>query len=63
MKVESVHVWLTANKLNIEKTAYMIIGSYKRISSILDDNEMNVNTGGKEIKRTKSVKSLGVIID
>ena len=24
---------------------------------------MNVNIGGKEIKRTKSVKSLGVIVD
>ena len=35
-ELESVHVWLTANKLtlNIEKTEYMIIGSYKRISRI-----------------------------
>ena len=43
---ENVHDWLTANKLtlNIEKTEYMIIGLYKRISSILNDNDMNVMT-------------------
>ena len=45
ISLESVHVWLTANKLtlNIEKTEYVIIGSYKRISGILNDNESVLN--------------------
>ena len=41
----------------------MLIGSCKRISSIPNDDEMNGNIGAKEIKGTKTVKSLGVIID
>jgi hypothetical protein len=41
-ELENVDEWLTANKLtlNIEKTEYMIIGSYKRISNIQKEDEI-----------------------
>ena len=41
-ELENVHEWLTANKLtlNTEKTEYMIIGSYKKISNIQKEGEM-----------------------
>ena len=52
---ESVHVWFTSNKLtsNVEKTEYMIIGSNKRISSILNDDKMKINIGGQRNKGSK----------
>jgi hypothetical protein len=42
-ELENVDEWLTANKLtlNIEKTEYMIIGSYSlRISNIQKEDEI-----------------------
>ena len=40
--LELVHDWLVENKLtlNVEKTEYLIIGSYKRISNI--NNQMKL---------------------
>ncbi len=40
----------------------MIIGSYKRIPNIENQNEINIRLVDKEINRTHSSKSLGVII-
>ena len=65
LELENVHVWLRANKLtlNVKKTEYMLIGSYKRITNVQNENTMEIKIGNKEINRTKSTKSLGVIID
>ena len=41
----------------------MIIGSYKRIPNIENQNEINIRLVDKEINRTNSSKSLGFIID
>jgi hypothetical protein len=64
-ELENVDEWLTANKLtlNIEKTEYMIIGSYKRISNIQKVDEIKIRIGDNEIKRVKTTKSLGIVID
>ncbi|CAB3999762.1 Hypothetical predicted protein [Paramuricea clavata] len=64
-ELENVHEWLTANKLtiNTEKTEYMIIGSYKRISNIQKEDEIKIRIGDNEIKRVKTTKSLGIVID
>ena len=64
-ELELVHDWLVANKLtlNVEKTEYMIIGSYKKLSNIQNQSEIKIKLGGKEITRTNATKSLGVIID
>ena len=59
----SIHTWLVSNKLalNISKTEYMIIGSRHQLSKIIEDPKINI--GGQNIKRVKSTKSLGVVID
>ena len=46
-ELENVHEWLTANKLtlNTEKTEYMIIGSYKKISNIQKEGEIKIRIG------------------
>ena len=64
-ELENVHEWLTANKLtlNAEKTEYMIIGSYKRISNLQKEDEIKIRIGDNEIKRVKTTKSLGIVID
>ena len=64
-ELENVHEWLTANKLtlNTEKTEYMIIGSYKRISGLQKEDEIKIRIGDNEIKRVKTTKSLGIVID
>ena len=64
-ELENVHEWLTANKLtlNTEKTEYMIIGSYKRISNLQKEDEIKIRIGDNEIKRVKTTKSLGIAID
>ena len=58
-------IGLVANKLtlNVEKTEYMIIGSYKRISNIINQNEIKIRLEDKEINRKKFTKSLRVVID
>ena len=65
LELENVHVWLRGNKLtlNVKKTEYMLIGSYKRITNVQNENTMKIKIENKEINRTKSTKSLGVIID
>ena len=64
-ELENVHEWLTANKLtlNTEKTEYMTIGSYKRISNLQKEDEIKIRIGDNEIKRVKTTKSLGIVID
>ncbi len=64
-ELENVHDWLLANKLtlNIEKTEYMIIGSYKRISNFQKEGEIKIKIGDNDVKRVKTTKSLGIVID
>ena len=49
--------------VTVKKTEYMIIGSYKRISNTLNESTIKIEIGNHEINRTKSTKSLGVIIN
>ena len=55
--------WLSTNKLslNTEKTKYMIIGSHQRLRSI--ETEPAIYLGANKIKRVKSTKSLGLMLD
>jgi hypothetical protein len=64
-ELENVHELLTANKLtlNTEKTEYIIIGSYKRISNLQKEDEIKIRIGDNEIKRVKTTKCLGIAID
>ena len=41
----------------------MIIGSYRRISNIQNEDEIKIRIGDKEIKRVKASKSQGILID
>ena len=41
----------------------MIIGSYKRISNIKKGGEIKIKFGDNDIKRVKTTKSLGIVID
>ena len=52
-----------ANKLtlNVSKTEYMIIGSRHNLSKIKVDPTIKI--GGESIKRVKTTKSLGLVID
>lgn len=61
--LNNVANWLSANKLtlNNSKTEYMIIGTKKRLSQLTFDPVINV--GNLEIKRVKTTKSLGLMID
>ena len=61
--LNNVASWLSANKLtlNNSKTEYMIIGSKKRLSRLTSNPAINV--GNLEIKRVKTTKSLGLMID
>ncbi len=61
LELVNVIDWLIADKLtlNVIKTKYMIIGSYKRITNIQNQNEINIRLGDKDINRTNSSKSLG----
>ncbi len=64
-ELENVHDWLLANKLNfdIEKTDYMTLGSYKRISNIQKEGEIKIKIGDNDVKRVKTTKSLGIVMD
>ena len=64
-ELENIHKWLLANKLtlNVEKKEYMINGSRQKLLKIANDLQMKVSVGSEEIKRVKTTKSLGVIID
>ena len=59
-----VNLWLKQNKLslNIAKTEYILLGSRSRLNKISDLN-VNIEINGKELKRVKSCKHLGMIID
>ena len=54
---------LTVNKLslNTKKTEYMIIGSYQRVNLIETDPPIYLGT--EKIKRVKTIKSLGLMLD
>ena len=60
---KNVSDWLSTNKLslNTEKTEYMIIGSHQRLRSI--ETEPAIYLGANKIKRVKSTKSLGLMLD
>ena len=64
-ELENVHDWLLATKLtlNIEKTEYMIIGSYNRISNTQKEGEIKIKIGDNDVKRVKTTKGLGIVID
>ena len=64
-ELENIQKWLLVNRLtvNVEKTKYMIIGSRQKLSKIPNDQDMKVLNGSEEIKRVKTTKSLGVVID
>ena len=61
--LKNVSVWLSTNKLslNTERTEYMIIGSHQRLRSI--ETETAIYLGANKIKRVKSTKSLGLMLD
>ena len=62
--LENVSNWLTRNKLslNVKKTEFMIIGTSQRLAKIVD-SDINIKIKNERIKRVKSCKHLGVIID
>ena len=64
-ELENIQKWLLVNRLtlNVEKTKYMIIGSRQKLLKIASDQDMKVSNGSEEIKRVKTTKSLGVVID
>ena len=61
--LENVSVWLSANKLTLNKTKtdYMIIGSNRRVNHI--NITPNIFIKDREINRVKTTKSLGIMID
>ena len=59
--LENVHRWLVANKLTLNKTEYIIIGSRQRISNILTDPKIEL--GESAIKRVNKSKTIGIVID
>ena len=61
--LKNVSDWLTVNKLslNAKKTEYMIIGSYQRLNLIETDPPIYLGT--EKIKRVKTIKSLGLMLD
>ena len=60
----NVSNWLARNKLslNVAKTELIIIGSKQRLSQI-NDGELNVHINETNLKRVKTCKHLGFIID
>ena len=61
--LENIYQWLVSNRLtlNLTKTEYMIIGSRHRLKKIELNPEITI--GGKSVKRVKTTKCLGMIID
>ena len=62
-KLENIHNWLTANKLNLNmtKTDFMLIGSRRRLSNLTASPKFAVNDF--PVTKVSTAKSLGVIID
>ncbi len=60
--LENVSVWLSANKLTLNKTKteYTIIGSNRRVNLI--NITPNIFIKDREINRVKTTKSLGIMI-
>jgi hypothetical protein len=54
-------VTVTKLSLNTKKTEYMIIGSYQRLNLIETDPPIYLGT--EKIKRVKTIKSLGLMLD
>ena len=61
--LENIYQWLVSNRLtlNLTKTEYMIIGSRHRLKKIELNPEITI--GGQSVKRVKTTKYLGMIID
>ena len=61
--LENIYQWLVSNRLtlNLTKTEYMIIGSRHRLKKIELNPEIKI--GGQSVKRVKTTKCLGMIID
>ena len=55
------YIFGDATSLNTEKTEYMIIGSHQKLRSI--ETEPAIYLGADKIKRVKSTKSLGLMLD
>ena len=61
--LENIYQWLVSNRLtlNLTKTEYMIIGSRHRLKKIEFNPEIKI--GDQSVKRVKTTKCLGMIID
>jgi hypothetical protein len=67
-ELENIHHWLLSNKLtlNVEKTEYMIIGTFQRFRTFQRNNlsqDINVSIDGKVLKEVETKKTLGVLVD
>ena len=63
LDLKNIYQWLVANKLtlNLTKTEYMIIGSRHILNKIHSD--LDIKIGDYSVKRTKTTKCLGMVID
>ena len=63
LDLENIYQWLVSNRLTLDltKTEYMIIGSRHRLKKIELNPEIKI--GGQSVKRVKTTKCLGMIID
>ena len=63
--LENFSNWMISNKLTLNKckTEYMIIGSRQRLANIQIEPSLIMKIGDMEIKRVKTIKSLGLMID
>jgi hypothetical protein len=61
--LKNVSDWLIVNilSLNTKKTEYMIIGSYQRLNLI--ETDLPIYLGTEKIKRIKTIKSLGLMLN
>ena len=61
--LENIPQWLLAKKLTLkrEKTEYMVIRSRQKLSKML--SKPGIHVGETIIKRIRSLKTLGVVID
>ena len=61
--LENIYQWLVSNKLtlNLTKTEYMIIVSRQRLNKI--ELSPDIKISGQLVKRVKTTKCLGMIID
>ena len=62
--LQYVKTWLDHNKLslNVNKTEYMLLGTRNRLNKI-NDNDVDIKINGKQLKRVRKCKHLGIIID